>query len=307
MSPALHAGLHHIHRYVGHRFASPDRLTLLALQDLVKTVLQVNPRNRFPVHWFFPDGGFISAWRHTVNSSGWIGLWKGFGPCAARAFPGNHAHIVLKPFSLLTSSVQLTPVGSWPTNSRLTVSKQCTDSNKLRIKPGQRPIRLYVLIRAKATPGTCNHDDVPDPTLYPTPLGLYECGQFITRVRAWPVNEASETSLAWHRIPNDRYVDIRSHRVYGCALRLSRAPRDQRPLGQRCRTMSALGDHGSADQEQPTTRRKAAHTTSSLGALSKDSCGPDFQRPCQSNTGCRIGPRDATLYRSAIATSRQHR
>ncbi|CEO97494.1 Mitochondrial carrier protein [Plasmodiophora brassicae] len=69
-------------------------------QDLVKTVLQVNPRNRFPVHWFFPDGGFISAWRHTVNSSGWIGLWKGFGPCAARAFPANAGGFLAYEFAI---------------------------------------------------------------------------------------------------------------------------------------------------------------------------------------------------------------
>lgn len=45
----------------------------------------------FKKHPFLFDGGFISCWKMTVAAGGYKALWKGFGTCAARAFPANAA------------------------------------------------------------------------------------------------------------------------------------------------------------------------------------------------------------------------
>lgn len=37
------------------------------------------------------DGGFMDCAKQTVRKEGWMGLWKGFGPCAVRAFVANAA------------------------------------------------------------------------------------------------------------------------------------------------------------------------------------------------------------------------
>jgi hypothetical protein len=43
-------------------------------------------------HPLLLDGGFISCWKHVVKEGGGQrALWKGFGTCAARAFPANAA------------------------------------------------------------------------------------------------------------------------------------------------------------------------------------------------------------------------
>eukprot|EP00744_Colponema_vietnamica_P016320 GILI01022894.1.p1 GENE.GILI01022894.1~~GILI01022894.1.p1 ORF type:complete len:319 (-),score=68.34 GILI01022894.1:215-1171(-) len=59
-------------------------------QDLVKTRLQVQADPlKYPAHKFLMDGGFFSCWKDVVKTDGYMGLWRGFGPCIARAFPAN--------------------------------------------------------------------------------------------------------------------------------------------------------------------------------------------------------------------------
>jgi hypothetical protein len=46
------------------------------------------------------DGGFFDCWQRTVSQHGWRALWRGFGPCLARAFPANAAGFVTYELSL---------------------------------------------------------------------------------------------------------------------------------------------------------------------------------------------------------------
>jgi solute carrier family 25 carnitine/acylcarnitine transporter 20/29 len=60
--------------------------------DYVKSQIQAEPWNRksvFRKHPILFDGGFIDAWRKTVQKQGHAQLWKGFGVCMARAWPAN--------------------------------------------------------------------------------------------------------------------------------------------------------------------------------------------------------------------------
>ena len=62
--------------------------------DFVKSQLQSEPYNQptpWKKHTVLLDGGFIDCWQRTVKELGWRALWRGFGPCLARAFPANAA------------------------------------------------------------------------------------------------------------------------------------------------------------------------------------------------------------------------
>lgn len=62
--------------------------------DFIKSQIQSEPYDkpaRAKKHPFLFDGGFIDAWRTTVRQHGHRALWRGFGTCAARAFPANAA------------------------------------------------------------------------------------------------------------------------------------------------------------------------------------------------------------------------
>ena len=59
-------------------------------QDVIKTRLQVDRENSHPKFKYLPlDGGFIDCGKVIVSEKGWMGLWKGFTPCALRAFFAN--------------------------------------------------------------------------------------------------------------------------------------------------------------------------------------------------------------------------
>eukprot|EP00743_Colponemidia_sp_Colp-15_P007954 GILK01008615.1.p1 GENE.GILK01008615.1~~GILK01008615.1.p1 ORF type:complete len:330 (+),score=32.19 GILK01008615.1:36-992(+) len=63
-------------------------------QDLVKTRLQVQPdgqASKYKPSRLLLDGGFFSCWKEVVRTDGYRGLWRGFTPCVARAFPANAA------------------------------------------------------------------------------------------------------------------------------------------------------------------------------------------------------------------------
>eukprot|EP00698_Gefionella_okellyi_P016330 TRINITY_DN4671_c0_g1_i2.p1 TRINITY_DN4671_c0_g1~~TRINITY_DN4671_c0_g1_i2.p1 ORF type:complete len:232 (+),score=23.51 TRINITY_DN4671_c0_g1_i2:330-1025(+) len=60
-------------------------------QDVVKSRIQAE--DAFPTQYkrrFF-DGGFWSCMKSVVKKEGFVGLWRGFGTCAARSFPANAA------------------------------------------------------------------------------------------------------------------------------------------------------------------------------------------------------------------------
>jgi len=62
--------------------------------DYVKTQLQAEPYNqpsKFRFNSVLFDGGFLDCWRRTVSTEGHAALWRGFVPCAVRAFPANGA------------------------------------------------------------------------------------------------------------------------------------------------------------------------------------------------------------------------
>jgi hypothetical protein len=66
-------------------------------QDHVKSVLQAVPLDKpspYREHSFLGvrDGGFVDCWKTIVRQGGGHrALWRGFGPCVARAFPANAA------------------------------------------------------------------------------------------------------------------------------------------------------------------------------------------------------------------------
>jgi len=62
-------------------------------QDVIKSRIQIQsdlPHLR-QYRSFLGDGVFYDCFKQTVHSEGWLGLWKGFGPCAVRAFIANAA------------------------------------------------------------------------------------------------------------------------------------------------------------------------------------------------------------------------
>ena len=72
-------------------------------QDFIKSQLQSEPYNRpsqYRKNPFLFDGGFIDCWRDTVRRNGYSALWRGFGTCAARAFPANAAGFLAYEFGL---------------------------------------------------------------------------------------------------------------------------------------------------------------------------------------------------------------
>ncbi|MES1911344.1 MAG: hypothetical protein MHM6MM_003789 [Cercozoa sp. M6MM] len=59
-------------------------------QDVIKNNIQVQRHDverRFKPRFF--DGGFLSCGRFIVQRDGWMGLWRGFTPCAGRALLAN--------------------------------------------------------------------------------------------------------------------------------------------------------------------------------------------------------------------------
>lgn len=71
--------------------------------DYVKSQIQAEPydvRTPYKKNPYLFDGGFISAWKQTVRAGGHKALWRGFGTCAARAFPANAAGFLAYEFSL---------------------------------------------------------------------------------------------------------------------------------------------------------------------------------------------------------------
>jgi len=59
--------------------------------DVIKSKLQAEPHNK-PSKYkqVLPfDGRIIDAYKQIVKANGWRGLWRGFIPCVARAFPSN--------------------------------------------------------------------------------------------------------------------------------------------------------------------------------------------------------------------------
>lgn len=62
--------------------------------DYIKSQIQAEPYDRktpYPKNRWLLDGGFFSCWKQTVREQGHKALWRGFGPCVARAFPANAA------------------------------------------------------------------------------------------------------------------------------------------------------------------------------------------------------------------------
>jgi len=60
--------------------------------DVLKSKIQVTElkgNSAFRRHRFLPDGGLIDGWKQTIAREGYKGLFRGFGPCMARAFPVN--------------------------------------------------------------------------------------------------------------------------------------------------------------------------------------------------------------------------
>ena len=69
----------------------------------IKSQLQSEPltqRSVWRKHPTLLDGGFFDCWRRTVSEHGWKAVWRGFGPCLARAFPANAAGFVTYELSL---------------------------------------------------------------------------------------------------------------------------------------------------------------------------------------------------------------
>jgi len=61
-------------------------------QDVIKSRIQVDVTGqKYPRHSFLPDGGIVSCSKQIWKAEGWRGFWKGFSPCALRAFPANAA------------------------------------------------------------------------------------------------------------------------------------------------------------------------------------------------------------------------
>jgi solute carrier family 25 (mitochondrial carnitine/acylcarnitine transporter), member 20/29 len=63
-------------------------------QDVVLNRLRVQPTDRpfkFRRNPYLFDGGFFDCARRLVQREGLAGLWKGYTPCALRAFPANAA------------------------------------------------------------------------------------------------------------------------------------------------------------------------------------------------------------------------
>lgn len=60
-------------------------------QDIVKTKLQTQKIGeiKYPRHPRFPDEGIISCTKDIWRNHGWYGFWRGFTPCAIRAFWAN--------------------------------------------------------------------------------------------------------------------------------------------------------------------------------------------------------------------------
>ena len=72
-------------------------------QDFIKSQIQSEPYDQRTVYTrnrYLLDGGFFSCWRQTVQKEGFIALWRGFGTCAARAFPANAAGFLAYEFCL---------------------------------------------------------------------------------------------------------------------------------------------------------------------------------------------------------------
>lgn len=60
--------------------------------DYVKTHIQsAFDAEKYRKNKLLLDGGFIDCWRQIVKENGFTSLWRGFGPCVARAFPANAA------------------------------------------------------------------------------------------------------------------------------------------------------------------------------------------------------------------------
>jgi len=71
--------------------------------DYIKSQIQAEPydkRTTWRKHPLLLDGGFWDCARQTVARGGFKALWKGFGPCAARAFPANAAGFLAYEFGL---------------------------------------------------------------------------------------------------------------------------------------------------------------------------------------------------------------
>jgi len=65
--------------------------------DFVKSQIQAEPyqtKTPWRKHPILMDGGFFDCFRYTVRQNGFRSLWRGFGPCVARAFPANAAGFV---------------------------------------------------------------------------------------------------------------------------------------------------------------------------------------------------------------------
>ena len=71
--------------------------------DYVKSQIQAEPYDRrtpWKKNPYLFDGGFFDCWKRTVQKHGFKALWRGFGPCVARAFPANAAGFVAYEWSL---------------------------------------------------------------------------------------------------------------------------------------------------------------------------------------------------------------
>jgi solute carrier family 25 carnitine/acylcarnitine transporter 20/29 len=72
-------------------------------QDFIKSQLQSEPYDQktlFKKHPLLLDGGFLTCLKQTIRTEGWKALWRGFGTCAARAFPANAAGFCAYEWSL---------------------------------------------------------------------------------------------------------------------------------------------------------------------------------------------------------------
>lgn len=60
-------------------------------QDIIKTKIQVQKPGqvKYPPHPLFPDEGITSCIQEIWAKDGWFGFWRGFTPCAIRAFWAN--------------------------------------------------------------------------------------------------------------------------------------------------------------------------------------------------------------------------
>jgi solute carrier family 25 carnitine/acylcarnitine transporter 20/29 len=60
--------------------------------DLVKSQIQaesLKAPSKFVKNKWILDGGFFDCLSQNIKQHGPMSVWKGFGPCVARAFPGN--------------------------------------------------------------------------------------------------------------------------------------------------------------------------------------------------------------------------